>query len=87
MLSPLLLKNTFSTDQYLANWTTLKEAVIVLYHTLYTNVSYFRHVQEKEHEEAIRWLGRHLLKTRNKGIILKSNMDKDIEVYVDSDFT
>ena len=41
---------------------------------------------KKEHGEAIRWLGRYLLKTRNKGTILKPNMDKDLQVYVDADF-
>ena len=41
---------------------------------------------KKEHREAIRWLGRYILKTRNKGKILKSNMDKDLQVYVDTDF-
>ena len=40
----------------------------------------------KEHGEAIKWLGRYLLSTRDKGTILTPNMNKDLEVYVDADF-
>jgi hypothetical protein len=39
----------------------------------------------KEHGDAIRWLGRYLKGTRDKGIILKPNKSS-FEVYVDADF-
>ena len=41
---------------------------------------------KKEHGEAIKWLGRYLLYTRDKGTILIPNLSKDMEVYVDADF-
>ena len=41
---------------------------------------------KKEHGQAIKWLGRYLLETRDKGTILKPKMDKELEVYVDADF-
>jgi hypothetical protein len=39
-----------------------------------------------EHGEAVRWLGRYLKDTRDKGTILKPIMGKDLEVYVDASF-
>ena len=39
----------------------------------------------KEHGDAVRWLGRYLKGTRDKGIILKPNQ-KSFEVFVDADF-
>jgi hypothetical protein len=39
-----------------------------------------------EHAQAIRWLGRYLKATRDKGTILKPCADKDMEIYVDADF-
>ena len=39
-----------------------------------------------QHGKAIMWLGRYLLKTRDKGTILKPIIGKDMEVYVDADF-
>ena len=41
---------------------------------------------KKEHGQAVRWLGRYLRHTRNKGTILKPNLNKGLEVYVDADF-
>ena len=41
--------------------------------------------QKKEHGEAIRWLSRYILQTRDKGTILTPSMDTDIEVDVDDD--
>ena len=41
---------------------------------------------KKEHGQAIKWLGRYLLETRDKGTILKPKMDTELEVYVDADF-
>ena len=39
-----------------------------------------------EHGKAVRWLGRYLKGTRDKGIIFRPIKDKDLEVYVDADF-
>jgi hypothetical protein len=39
-----------------------------------------------EHAQALRWLGRYLKETRNKGMILRPVEGKDMEVYVDADF-
>ena len=41
---------------------------------------------KKEHGQAIRWLGRYLKATRDKGTILKPDKDHGFEVYVDADF-
>ncbi len=41
---------------------------------------------KKEHGAAIRWLARYLKGTRDKGIILKPTLTKDLEVHVDADF-
>ena len=40
----------------------------------------------KEHGAAIRWLARYLKGTRDKGLILRPQRDKNLEVYVDADF-
>jgi len=39
-----------------------------------------------EHGAALKWLGRYLKGTRDKGLILKPKSDRDLEVYVDADF-
>jgi hypothetical protein len=39
-----------------------------------------------EHGKAVRWLARYLKGTMNKGLILKPDPSKSLEVYVDSDF-
>lgn len=39
-----------------------------------------------EHAEALKWLGRYLHGTRNKGTILRPKSDHQLEVYVDADF-
>ena len=41
---------------------------------------------KRQHGEAVKWLGRYLLATRSKGTILRPQLDKDLEVYVDADF-
>lgn len=41
---------------------------------------------KKEHGDAVRWLGRYLLGTRDKGTIMKPIMDKDLEVFVNASF-
>jgi len=41
---------------------------------------------KKEHGDAIRWIGRYLIGTRDKGTILKPDPSRDLEVYVDADF-
>jgi ribosomal protein S17E len=42
---------------------------------------------KKEHGQALRWLGRYLKATRTKGTILRIDETKDMEVYVDADFS
>jgi hypothetical protein len=42
---------------------------------------------KKEHGQALRWLGRYLKATRTKGTILRIDESKDMEVYVDADFS
>ena len=42
---------------------------------------------KREHAQALRWLGRYLKAMRNRGTILKPAKDKDMEVYVDADFS
>jgi hypothetical protein len=41
---------------------------------------------KKEHGKAVRWLGKYLLATRDKGTILKPNPELGMEVHVDADF-
>ena len=40
----------------------------------------------KEHGDALRWLGRYLKYTRDRGTILKPVKGKDLELFVDADF-
>ena len=40
----------------------------------------------KEHGDAIRWLGRYLKGTQDKGTILKPTIGEELAVYVDADF-
>jgi hypothetical protein len=42
---------------------------------------------KQEHGKALRWLGRYLKATRDKGTMLKPKRDKDMEVFVDADFS
>jgi hypothetical protein len=42
---------------------------------------------KKEHAQALRWLGRYLKATRNRGTILRPSKGKDMEVFVDADFS
>ena len=46
----------------------------------------FASYPKKEHGEVVKWLGRYLLYTRDKGTILKPILGKDLEVHADSDF-
>ena len=39
------------------------------------------------HATALRWLGRYLKMTRDKGLIIQSKHGKGLEVYVDADFS
>jgi hypothetical protein len=41
---------------------------------------------KKEHREAIRWLGRYLKGTCDKGLVLKPDGISGLEVYVNADF-
>ena len=40
----------------------------------------------KEHGDAVKWLGRYLLGTRDKGMTFQPDQDAGLEVYVDADF-
>ena len=40
----------------------------------------------REHGNAIRWLGRYLKKTKDKGLIFTPQLDRGLEVHVDADF-
>jgi hypothetical protein len=42
---------------------------------------------KKEHGQVLRWLGRYLKATRLQGTILRVDKSKDLEVYVDADFS
>ena len=46
----------------------------------------FTSCPKKTHCEAVKWLGRYLKGTRNKGTIFRPNIEKGLEVYVDADF-
>ena len=39
-----------------------------------------------EHTRAIRWLGRYLRQTKDKGMILRPDRSKGLELFVDADF-
>jgi hypothetical protein len=61
--------------------------------TTRSDISYITHQcarftsePKKEHGNAIRWLGRYLKATRNKGTILKPQKGKGLELYIDADF-
>jgi hypothetical protein len=62
--------------------------------TTRSDISYITHQcarfttdPKKEHGNAIRWLGRYLKGTRDKGTILKPQKGKGLELYVDADFS
>lgn len=40
----------------------------------------------REHGEALKWLGRYLKATRDRGTIIKPNAKQELEVYVDANF-
>jgi hypothetical protein len=42
---------------------------------------------KKEHGQALRWLGRYLRETKDKGTILRPVKGKDLELYVNADFS
>ena len=42
---------------------------------------------KQSHAKAIRWLGRYLKQTRDKGLIMRPIKNKGLEVYVDADFS
>ena len=46
----------------------------------------FTHNPKRSHEVAIKRIGRYLVGTKDKGMILKPDMDLNIECYVDADF-
>ena len=46
----------------------------------------FSSCPKKEHGDAIKWLGKYLKGTRDKGLILKPDGSCGLEVYVDADF-
>jgi hypothetical protein len=62
--------------------------------TTRSDISYITHQcarftsnPKKEHGQAIRWLGRYLKATKEKGTILKPNAEKGLELFVDADFS
>jgi len=57
-------------------------------HIAYTThqCAWFSSCPKKKHAEAVKWLGRYLKGTRDKGTILRPNKDRDLEVHVDADF-
>ena len=42
---------------------------------------------KKAHAQSVRWLARYLKSTRDKGIIMRPERTKDLEMYVDADFS
>ena len=42
---------------------------------------------KESHAKAVRWLGRYLRATKGKGLILKPDSSRDLEVFVDADFS
>ena len=42
---------------------------------------------KESHAKAVRWLGRYLRSTKDKGLILKPDSSRDLEVFVDADFS
>lgn len=47
----------------------------------------FSESPKESHAKAIRWLGRYLSATRDKGLILRPQPNRGLEVYVDADFS
>ncbi len=47
----------------------------------------FTSAPKKEHGQALRWLGRYLRETKKYGTILRPVKGKDLELYVDADFS
>jgi hypothetical protein len=47
----------------------------------------FTTAPKEEHAKAIRWLGRYLKATRDKGLIFRPDKGRGLELYVDTDFT
>ena len=41
----------------------------------------------KVHAQAVRWLARYLKSSKDKGILMKPNKDKGLEMFVDADFS
>jgi hypothetical protein len=59
-----------------------------------SNISYIIHQcarfvekPKESHARALRWLARYLHATKDKGLIPKPDKQKDLEVYVDADFS
>ena len=38
------------------------------------------------HEKAVMMISRYLITTRDRGVVFKPDMEKDLEFYVDADF-
>ena len=41
---------------------------------------------KREHGQAVRWLGRYLKGTSDKGVILKPDTNKELKLFVDADY-
>ena len=57
------------------------------------DISYATHMlarfgadSKREHGNAVKWLGRYLAGTRDKGLILRPDKSKGMEIYCDADF-
>ena len=46
----------------------------------------FSESPKREHGNAVKWIGRYLLGTKDKGLIIRTDWSKGLELYVDSDF-
>ena len=46
----------------------------------------FCNIPNQEHEEAVKRICRYLLKTRDKGLVLRPNRSKGLECFVDADW-
>ena len=62
--------------------------------TTRSDISYITHQcarftsdPKKEHGNAVRWIGRYLKATKDRGTIIKPQKGKGIELYVDADFS
>ena len=93
--SKILLRYPLSKDfDNSFNYKSVIGKLNYLEKTTRSDISYITHqcarftsCPKEEHGQAIRWLGRYLKATRNRGTILRPQKGKGLEVYVDADFS